>query len=304
MAAASQRDPGPKHIDFYGNVYEVPEFSKKQIYAAIPAHCFRPSTIRGLAYVVRDLALLSSLAWITYTFTSVLPSITLRTIAYTLYTVIAGMIMTGIWIIAHECGHDAFSPWRRINNLVGFVLHSLLLVPYYSWKITHSHHHKATGDLQRDTVYVPHSREYLTEDAPVVTLWHDLLLQIFGWPLYMLDNLRGQKGASGFPQESHYWFGADSALYKESELFSVFLSDLGVATTCVGFDFAARVFSLWTVLVFYGIPYLWLNQWVAKTEHSIITMKDSCYASVRKKPYLILSFTGSCGVETEVDEIR
>jgi hypothetical protein len=33
------------------------------------------------------------------------------------------------------------------------------------------------------------------------------------------------------PQHSHYWFGPDSGLYKESELFSVFLSDLGVATT-------------------------------------------------------------------------
>jgi omega-6 fatty acid desaturase (delta-12 desaturase) len=78
----------------------------------------------------------------------------------------------------------------------------------------------------------------------------------------MLDNLSGQKGATGFPQHSHYWFGLDSALYKESELFPVFLSDLGVAATCVGLFLAAQVFSVWTVLVFYGIPYLWLNQWV------------------------------------------
>jgi omega-6 fatty acid desaturase (delta-12 desaturase) len=78
----------------------------------------------------------------------------------------------------------------------------------------------------------------------------------------MLDNLSGQKGATGFPQHSHYWFGLDSALYKESELFPVFLSDLGVAATCVGLFLAAQVFSVWAVLIFYGIPYLWLNQWV------------------------------------------
>jgi omega-6 fatty acid desaturase (delta-12 desaturase) len=107
-----------------------------------------------------------------------------------------------------------------------------------------------------------HSFSELTEDAPIVTLWHCILLQLFGWPLYMLDNLSGQKGASGFPQHSHYWFDTDSALYKESELFSVFLSDLGVITTCVALFLAVQVFSLWTVLVFYGIPYLWLNQWV------------------------------------------
>jgi omega-6 fatty acid desaturase (delta-12 desaturase) len=70
------------------------------------------------------------------------------------------MVMTGIWILAHECGHGAFSISKTLNNTMGFFLHSSLLVPYYSWKITHSHHHKATGDLQRDTVFVPHSREY------------------------------------------------------------------------------------------------------------------------------------------------
>lgn len=78
----------------------------------------------------------------------------------------------------------------------------------------------------------------------------------------MLNNLSGQKSATGFPQHSHYWFGDDSALFKKSELFSVFLSDLGVAVAISGLIIAARIFSVWTVVVFYGIPYLWLNHWV------------------------------------------
>ena len=36
-------------------------------------------------------------------------------------------------MIAHECGHQAFSKWQSVNDGVGLVLHSLLLVPYYSW---------------------------------------------------------------------------------------------------------------------------------------------------------------------------
>jgi fatty acid desaturase len=109
---------------------------------------------------------------------------------YTLYTVIAGMIMTGIWILAHECGHGAFSPSKKVNNLVGFVLHSSLLVPYYSWKISHSHHHKATGDLQRDTVYVPHSREYVFYTSTV--------------PSRILD-LFANEGSTQIPHEIHLW---------------------------------------------------------------------------------------------------
>ena len=50
-----------------------------------------------------------------------------------LYGVTTGTIAMGCWVIAHECGHHAFHPNRRIEGVVGFVLHSILLVPYYSW---------------------------------------------------------------------------------------------------------------------------------------------------------------------------
>ena len=50
-----------------------------------------------------------------------------------LYGVITGTVAMGCWVIAHECGHHAFHPNRCIEGVVGFVLHSILLVPYYSW---------------------------------------------------------------------------------------------------------------------------------------------------------------------------
>lgn len=159
MSAGPYQSSSRGHVDLYGNVFEVPDFTMKQIYDAIPPHCFRPSILRSMSYVVRDYALLGGLAWLFYTYTPLLPSIWLRATSYAIYTIIAGMVMTGIWILAHECGHGAFSKSKKLNNTVGFILHSSLLVPYYSWKISHSHHHKSTGDLQRDTVFVPHSRE-------------------------------------------------------------------------------------------------------------------------------------------------
>ena len=81
-----------------------------------------------------------------------------------------------MWVIAHECGHQAFSKWQAVNDGVGLVLHSLLLVPYYSWCATcevlcwcgfslqadrmellrrkHSHrrHHSNTANIERDEV--------------------------------------------------------------------------------------------------------------------------------------------------------
>ena len=43
---------------------------------------------------------------------------------WALYTFFVGLFGTGLWVIAHECGHQAFSESKTINNAVGWVLHS------------------------------------------------------------------------------------------------------------------------------------------------------------------------------------
>lgn len=273
----------PEHLDLHGDIFELPKFTMKQIHDAIPAHCFKPSVKRSLAYVIRDYLYLGVLMYSTYTYAPCLPSVYLRGAIYGLYTVLQGMIMTGIWILAHECGHGAFSMSKRLNDSIGFLLHSTLLVPYFSWKITHSQHHKATGNLQRDTVFVPYNREdwmkhnlghnadpltveSISEDAPVVLLSHCVLVQLFGWPLYMLDNLSGQDEKHGFPFYSHYWFGTGSRIFKTSELCLVFLSDIGIVLMTILLYWGIQTFGWWEMLIFYGVPYLWLNHWIGKDQ--------------------------------------
>jgi hypothetical protein len=43
---------------------------------------------------------------------------------WSIYGFATGLVATGLWVIAHECGHQAFSESKFINNLVGWVLHS------------------------------------------------------------------------------------------------------------------------------------------------------------------------------------
>ena len=43
---------------------------------------------------------------------------------WALYGFWTGLFATGLWVIAHECGHQAFSESKTINNAVGWVLHS------------------------------------------------------------------------------------------------------------------------------------------------------------------------------------
>ena len=40
------------------------------------------------------------------------------------YTFFTGLWMTGLWVIGHECGHQAFSESKLLNNAVGWLIHS------------------------------------------------------------------------------------------------------------------------------------------------------------------------------------
>ena len=47
---------------------------------------------------------------------------------WSLYGFWAGLFATGLWVIAHECGHQAFSESKFVNNAVGWVLHSAYVI--------------------------------------------------------------------------------------------------------------------------------------------------------------------------------
>ena len=53
-----------------------------------------------------------------------IPLTLLATPLWVLYGIGCGTIAMGCWVLAHECGHNAFHPNRRIEGTVGFLLHS------------------------------------------------------------------------------------------------------------------------------------------------------------------------------------
>ena len=56
-----------------------------------------------------------------------------------------------------------FSDYQNINDFIGWILHSYLIVPYFSWKFSHAKHHKATGHLTKDMVFIPYTKEEYLE---------------------------------------------------------------------------------------------------------------------------------------------
>ncbi len=63
--------------------------------------------------------------------------------------------MWAIFVVGHDCGHGSFSKYHLVNDVIGTFLHSLLLVPYYPWKLSHRHHHKNTCNIDKDEIFYP-----------------------------------------------------------------------------------------------------------------------------------------------------
>ena len=277
-------------VDSYGNEFKLPDFTIKEIRDAIPKHCFERSAARGLYYVARDVVSLATTFYIfnTYCTPEYVSSPPLRTALWALYTFVQGLFGTGLWVLSHECGHQSFSPSKTLNDTVGWICHSALLVPYFSWKISHGKHHKATGHMERDMVFSPRTRDEhaskmgwlahemheLLEETPLFTSANLIAQQLVGWPMYLWSNATGHnyherqpegRGAgrkNGDGSVSH--FNPKSPLYEAKDEHLILLSDLGLlivgsALFAVGYNFGWM-----NLLVWYGLPYLWVNHWLGK----------------------------------------
>ncbi|KAI5962927.1 uncharacterized protein KGF55_002719 [Candida pseudojiufengensis] len=260
-------------IDTYGNTFKVPDYSIKDILSAIPSHCYERRLFESLYYVFRDITLMVSLGFIANNYIQFIPNQVLRFIAWSSYIWIQGLIATGIWVLAHECGHQAFSDYGWVNDLVGWILHSYLLVPYFSWKFSHSKHHKATGHLTRDMVFVPKTKEEflknrgvedlddLLGDSPIYSLLTLIFQQSFGWIAYLFANVSGQKFSNlNWFQKSH--FNPKSIIFDKKDYYYILLSDLGLVIQFTILYVWYKNFGGFNILVNWFLPYLLVNHWL------------------------------------------
>lgn len=261
-------------VDTNGNTFVVPQLTIKEILDAIPAECYNRSYVRSFGYVARDLFFLGLFAYLAHAYLHLIPWFSLRVVAWMAYGFVQGLFGTGCWVLAHECGHGGFSDSKTVNDIVGWILHSALLVPYHSWRISHGKHHKATGNLQRDMVFVPKTKEEfmasrniagniaeMTEDAPIVTLSSMLLQQLFGWIMYLFTNATGQK----YPNRSKWvvnHFLPSSPLFDKKDAMDVIISDIGILITCSLLYMSVQKWGFATVALYYFVPYLWVNHWL------------------------------------------
>lgn len=269
-----------------------PPFTYQELKHAIPEHCFERSPLKSFGYLGANLLGVFLAYWVAAhsealvfgPLESLIPALVdggaltsmVHGAFWIVYWIVQGALCTGIWVIAHECGHRAFSTSVRINDTVGLILHSALLVPYHSWRISHGLHHRFTNSLEKDEVFVPkHVSDSVPEQAndeakdPIAAsesfLVHSWLgrvvligiMLVFGWPAYLWAHVDGQPRPGWVNHFSPY-----SPLFTRRQRRDIVISDLGllVVGALLCFWIAASGFT--PVLLLFGIPYLVVNFWL------------------------------------------
>ncbi|KAL3474775.1 fatty acid desaturase-domain-containing protein [Aspergillus californicus] len=268
------------HLSPEGTDKKPEELALGTIRDAIPPSCFERSLLISSAYLLRDI-IYASVTFYLGLQIDLIPSQPLRIAAYILYGFVQGCIGTGIWIIAHECGHGAFSPYQQWNDVVGWACHSALMVPYFSWKITHARHHRYTSNMEKDTAFVPwtekefdHKTSYLPawlevmEDTPIYSFVSLLSHQLAGWQTYLFfyvsagaksKPIQGKR-TGWFQTQSH--FDPTSSLWTERQRHLIAISDLGLLIVGAAVWYLAQQVGVLRMLALYVVPYMWVHHWL------------------------------------------
>lgn len=278
---------------------EKPPFTIGTLRKAIPAHCFERSALRSSMYLAFDIAVMSLLyvastyidpapvptwvkygiMWPLYWFFQVCLGVLVARIEVLVarmggkptrfadppaapLSISQGAFGTGVWVCAHECGHQAFSSSQAINDGVGLVFHSLLLVPYYSWKHSHRRHHSNTGCLDKDEVFVPPHRAVAHEGLEweewlPIRMGKVLVTLTMGWPLYLMFNVASRP----YPRFANH-FDPWSPIFSKRERIEVVISDLALVAVLSGLSVLGRTMGWAWLVKTYVVPYLIVNMWL------------------------------------------
>ncbi|KAI0827027.1 fatty acid desaturase-domain-containing protein [Trametes gibbosa] len=275
----------------------IPDLTVKDLLSVIPSHCYERSTLRSLSYVVMDLTIIVSFCKLAYVVDALVTPkhITLpysflypiaRFVPWAVYSFIAGLFGFGLWSIGHECGHYAFSQYKWVNDVVGFVLHSAMGVPFFTWRYSHAKHHAATSHMTREEAYVPRTRSQLglpafnptqedrlgsqvssevqqelweaIGDSPIGAMLTSFAYLTLGWPAYILMNTGGQVH---YPKNTNH-IDPSSIMFKPEQYFLIMVSNVGLLLWLATIGASISYWGFYEVFRTYLVPYLWINHWL------------------------------------------
>jgi len=222
---------------------ELP-FTLKELKAAIPPHCYQPSTWKSLCYFIGDVAIISGLYAIAHTVDS--------WFLWPVFWLLAGTMFWALFVVGHDCGHGSFSRYKWLNNLIGHLCHTPILVPFHGWRISHRTHHQNTGNIDTDESWYPVT-ESKYQEMHWIEKFARFKLVLIAYPLYLFKRSPGKKG-------NH--FHPNSPLFRPAEKWDVITSTICWTLMVVLLGFLTYQWGLFWLLKYYLGPYVVFIVWL------------------------------------------
>jgi omega-6 fatty acid desaturase (delta-12 desaturase) len=170
-----------------------------------------------------------------------------------------------------------------LQDAIGYTIHSLMLVPYFSWQRSHAVHHQYTNNMELGETHVPEPLEskdegsYALRESIVKTLGEETGLKVwgglmaflhlgFGWPAYLMIGATGglARGMTNhfLPDPLTTPAMPNKELFPGSWKQKVIKSDIGVAAVLGGLVAWTACNGFTQVMAMYGGPLLAVNAWL------------------------------------------
>jgi omega-3 fatty acid desaturase (delta-15 desaturase) len=222
---------------------ELP-FTLQELKAAIPAYCFEPSTTKSLSYLFLDVAIVAGL----YAVAHVLDS----WFFWPVFWLMQGTMFWALFVVGHDCGHRSFSRYKWLNDFIGHLTHTPILVPFHSWRISHRTHHKNTGSIDTDESWYPIC-ESDYHDLPWYVRITRYYFVLFLYPIYLFQRSPGKKG-------SH--FDPNCSLFKPWEKVEVITSTVCCIAMVTMLGAMTYQWGLMWLVKYYLGPYIVFVMWL------------------------------------------
>jgi acyl-lipid omega-6 desaturase (Delta-12 desaturase) len=212
----------------------------QDVLAAIPKKCFERDTQRGLLAVATHLFILTA----SYALLAIAP-----VWCAPILWVWLGTVLWGNFVLAHDCGHQSFSPNKKLNSFIGHFLLLPTLYPYHAWRIMHNRHHAWTNHQEKDNSWRTITPEAYNAMSPFNRFFYYNVHAYFWW----------------FASEIHLFaFHFDRKKFSEPEWKSVSLS-VSVTLGFMAVFFPALIYftGLWGFVSYWLMPWIVFHFWLS-----------------------------------------
>ncbi|MEW5299204.1 MAG: hypothetical protein WDW38_005091 [Sanguina aurantia] len=175
--------------------------------------------------------------------------------AWPLYWAAQGTMFWALFVVGHDCGHQSFSNNKSLNDFVGHLVHSSILVPYHGWRVSHREHHANHGHVENDESWHPVAKALYDKLEPMAKLGRlSFPWALFAYPFYLWSRSPGKVGSHFDPKSDLFTKAEEKQVLTTNAFLLGFVGVLAAMTVKIG---------VLPMLALYVVPYwvgvVWLD---------------------------------------------